>query len=125
MEGRIYYGSEKMQHTDEIEKDKKGYYGRYVVNNAVSGYYPTIELLIDSYVKSKYWLYVSVERNGEIKEYKNIDKELVSGVVITEDSYIKDDEEIIIKIIKYRGDIYYVRTVKKDNNTETITKLIS
>ena len=52
---RIYYGTEKEQHMDEIEKDKYGYYGRYSANGAKSEHFPTIEALIQSYVKSKYW----------------------------------------------------------------------
>lgn len=120
---KIYYGSEKNQHTDEIEKDKYGYYGRYLLNGATTEHYKTIDELVQSYINSKYWFYVSIESSGEVKEMKNIEKELLTkGQIITEDScygepYYSDApgaDEIIIKIIKYRGHLYYVKQVKAE-----------
>lgn len=125
---RIYYGTEKNQHMDEIEKDKVGYYGKYTVNGATTEHYPTIEALVESYVKSKYWFYVTIESDGKTTELKNIEKLLLQqGKVITEDycygePYYSDAEgadEITIKIIQYGGNLYYVKSEKSQIFTPT------
>lgn len=125
---RIYYGTERNQHMDEIEKDKHGYYGRYSVNNAKSEHFRTIDELIDSYVKSKYWFYVSVESDGKLTELKNIEELLLTeGKILTEDHcygepYYSDSEgadEIVIKVIQYDGNLYYVKSERPQIFTPT------
>lgn len=124
---KIYYGSEKEQHIDEIEKDEKGYYGRYTVNNATTEHYPTIKALIESYVKNKYWLYVTVKSDQTLIEYKNIEKEIENdGIVLTEDIYIDIAlNNVTIKTIRHNGDIYYLKTIKSLEDTTTIIKILA
>lgn len=125
---RILYGEYKGQHIDEIEQVAKGYVGRYTANGATTDTFKTIEELVNSYVKSRYWLYVEVESQEGNKELKNLEKDLLNfGKPFLEEHFETNTEFINISLYKYCGEtFYYKETIDRETNKkEILLKLVS
>lgn len=123
---KIFYGNFKDKYIDEIEIDKDGYfYGKYIKDNTTTKHFKTIDELLSVY---DIFNYIYVGNDTKKEKIKNIEEELEQfGQILTNDdvygepyySDLPDADDVNIKTIKYKNNIYYYKKVTSYFNSKT------
>lgn len=123
---KIFYGNFKDEYIDEVKIDKDGYfYGKYIKDNTTTKHFKTIDELLSVY---DIFNYIYVGNDTKKEKIKNIEEELEQfGRILTNDdvygepyySDLPDADDVNIKTIKYKNDIYYYKKVTSYFNSKT------